>query len=119
MTPSAPPTLDLSVKRGDLVAVLTKFDPAGHPSEWWRCRSRDGRVGYLPGVYLEEVKRPSASTSTPATSGAPNVSRREAIEEAGRVNTLTSVLNENTGHEDGDLVGVPGGGERAQSLKVG
>jgi peroxin-13 len=50
-------TLDLSVKKGDLVAVLSKLDPMGRPSDWWRCRSRDGRVGYLPGVYLEAVKK--------------------------------------------------------------
>ena len=49
--------VDLVVKKGDLVAVLTKLDPLGQPSEWWRCRARDGRVGYLPGVYLEEIKR--------------------------------------------------------------
>ena len=49
--------IDLKVRKGDLVAVLAKTDPAGMPSEWWRCRARDGRVGYLPGVYLEVVRR--------------------------------------------------------------
>ena len=49
---------DLTVKKGDLVAVLSKTDPTtGQPSEWWQCRSRDRRVGYLPGVYLEAVKK--------------------------------------------------------------
>lgn len=48
---------DLSVKKGDLVAVLAKTDPLGNPSDWWRCRARDGRMGYLPGVYLEAVQR--------------------------------------------------------------
>lgn len=50
-------SLDLAVKKGDLVAVLSKFDPTGQPSDWWRCRSRTGRIGYLPGLYLEPVKR--------------------------------------------------------------
>jgi peroxin-13 len=50
--------VDLEVKKGDLVAVLSKSDPMGNPSEWWRCRARDGRMGYLPGVYLEMAKRP-------------------------------------------------------------
>lgn len=45
------------MKKGDLVAVLRKMDPAGQPSDWWQCRSRDGRIGYLPGVYLEAVKK--------------------------------------------------------------
>lgn len=54
---NAQPGLDLSVKKGDMVAVLSKSDPMGNASDWWRCRSRDGRVGYLPGVYLETIQR--------------------------------------------------------------
>lgn len=50
--------VDLEVKKGDLVAVLSKSDPMGNPSDWWRCRARDGRMGYLPGVYLEVARRP-------------------------------------------------------------
>lgn len=49
--------IDLAVKKGDLVAVLSKTDPLGNPSEWWRCRSRDGRMGYLPSPYLEPIQR--------------------------------------------------------------
>lgn len=49
--------IDLAVKKGDLVAVLSKSDPVGNPSEWWRCRARDGRVGYLPSPYLEGIQR--------------------------------------------------------------
>ena len=51
------PGIDLEVKKGDLVAVLSKTDPMGNASEWWRCRARDGRMGYLPGVYLEAIQR--------------------------------------------------------------
>lgn len=50
--------MELDAKKGDLVAVLTKNDPAGQPSEWWQCRARDGRQGYLPSTYLEVLKRP-------------------------------------------------------------
>ena len=50
--------VDLGVRKGDLVAVLSKSDPMGNPSEWWRCRARDGRMGYLPAVYLEVARRP-------------------------------------------------------------
>ncbi|KAI9765121.1 MAG: Peroxisomal membrane protein PAS20 [Geoglossum simile] len=49
--------VDLDVKKGDLVAVLSKSDPLGNPSEWWRCRARDARVGYLPCTYLEGIQR--------------------------------------------------------------
>jgi len=54
---SAVSGIDLSVTKGDLVAVLSKSDPMGNPSEWWRCRARDGRVGYLPSPYLEGIQR--------------------------------------------------------------
>lgn len=60
--------LDLSVKKGDLVAVLSRSDPLGNASEWWRCRARDGRVGYIPAAYLEVVQRkpaPAAITAPP------------------------------------------------------
>ncbi|KAF2266063.1 hypothetical protein CC78DRAFT_531924 [Lojkania enalia] len=49
--------VDLAVKKGDMVAILSKTDPLGNPSEWWRCRSRDGRMGYLPSPYLEIIQR--------------------------------------------------------------
>ena len=51
--------VDLAVQKGDLVAVLSKSDPMGNASEWWRCRGRDGRMGYLPGVYLEIAGKPN------------------------------------------------------------
>ncbi|RDA92906.1 hypothetical protein CP533_3881 [Ophiocordyceps camponoti-saundersi (nom. inval.)] len=52
-------SLELHARKSDLVAVLSKNDPAGNPSEWWLCRSRDGRQGYLPSTYLELLRRPA------------------------------------------------------------
>ena len=49
--------VDLAVKRGDVVAVLSKSDTLGNPSEWWNCRTRDGRMGYLPSPYLEVIQK--------------------------------------------------------------
>ncbi|KKY21682.1 putative peroxisomal membrane protein [Phaeomoniella chlamydospora] len=49
--------IDLPVKKGDLVAVLSKTDPMGNPSEWWHCRARSGDKGYLPSPYLETLQR--------------------------------------------------------------
>ena len=40
-----------------MVAVLAKTDPMGQPSEWWRCRARDGKQGYLPSPYLQRIER--------------------------------------------------------------
>ncbi|KAL7271058.1 Peroxisomal membrane protein PAS20 [Rhizina undulata] len=56
-TPEVNNGIELEVKKGDLVAVLSKADPVGNPSQWWRCRARDARVGYLPGPYLEAIVR--------------------------------------------------------------
>ncbi|KAI2603874.1 uncharacterized protein GGS25DRAFT_438742 [Hypoxylon fragiforme] len=57
-TGNATQGVDLAVKKGDFIAVLSKCDPLGNPSEWWRCRARDGRLGYLPATFLEVAKRP-------------------------------------------------------------
>ncbi|KAK7962347.1 Pex13 protein [Apiospora aurea] len=69
---------DLAVKKGDFVAVLSKNDPqTGAPSEWWKCRSRDTRVGWLPATFLEVARRPGqplaaikAAASEPANTRA-------------------------------------------------
>jgi peroxin-13 len=67
-TPDAQNTagVDLAVKKGDVVAVLGKSDPMGNPSEWWRCRARDGGVGYLPSPYLETIQRRAAQAAITA-----------------------------------------------------
>lgn len=73
-------TMELEARKGDLVAVLAKNDPAGNPSEWWQCRSRDGRQGYLPSTYLEVLKRP-----------VPEVKKiKAAPSDTSRTNSLTS-----------------------------
>lgn len=93
MTRGGPPTegIDLQVEKGDLVAVLSKLDPIGNPSDWWRCRARDGRVGYLPGLYLEGIPR----------------KQQPQIDDGGRVNTMSSLA-----------AGGSGEGSRNNSLKV-
>lgn len=95
-TMAAQPGLDLAVKKGDMVAVLSKSDPMGNASEWWRCRSRDGRMGYLPGVYLETIQRrqPAAITSGSQT-GSPAGSRAQTMTSSAadsRTATLTNKL---------------------------
>ncbi|GMM38003.1 peroxin [Saccharomycopsis crataegensis] len=51
------PNIELAMKQGGLYAVLSKNDPFGKPSQWWKCRSRDGKVGYVPYNYLEVIQR--------------------------------------------------------------
>lgn len=72
--------VDLEVKKGDLVAVLSKTDPLGNPSDWWRCRSRDGRMGYLPSTFLEVARRPVAAIKATASI------------DSSRANSLTSSI---------------------------
>ncbi|KAK1754989.1 Peroxin 13, N-terminal region-domain-containing protein [Echria macrotheca] len=77
--------IDLEVRKGDLVAVLSKTDPLGNASEWWRCRARDGRMGYLPSTFLEIMRRPgqpvAAIKNTPAS-------------DSSRANSMTSAVSD-------------------------
>lgn len=100
--------IDLAVSKGDLVAVLSKMDPAGNASEWWRCRARDGRMGYLPSPYLETIqRRPQIAAKSNATSPAHS-----------RVNTMTGTNVSSransmkiTEKEKAEVKKVPAGGE--------
>lgn len=49
--------IELELKENDLVAILSKVDPSGKPSQWWRVRSRNGKTGYIPSNYIEIIKR--------------------------------------------------------------
>lgn len=88
--------IDLEVKKGNLVAVLSKTDPMGQPSEWWRCRARDGRMGYLPSPYLETIQRKPQQAQIAAKSAHSSPAHS-------RVNTMT---------------GSVGSGSRANSMKI-
>ena len=88
--------IDLAVSKGDLVAVLSKTDPAGNTSEWWRCRARDGRMGYLPSPYLETIQRRPQQAQIAAKSNATSPAHS-------RVNTMT---------------GSTGPSSRANSMKI-
>lgn len=90
--------VDLAVKKGDLVAVLSKTDPMGNPSEWWRCRARDGRMGYLPSPYLEPIQRrqPQAQITSGSQSGSDAGSRAQTMTGTGsapgsRAGTMTGM----------------------------
>lgn len=88
--------MDLHVRKGDLVAVLSKTDPMGNVSEWWKCRSRDGKVGYLPSPYLETVQRPvqrqqQALTTGSETASAPG-SRTTTLKGSDRLGERTKSL---------------------------
>jgi peroxin-13 len=44
---------EVPLRRGDVVAVIHRTDGG-----WWRARLRDGREGYVPSTYLEQVHNP-------------------------------------------------------------
>ncbi|TKA72198.1 hypothetical protein B0A55_06963 [Friedmanniomyces simplex] len=92
--------IDITVKKGDLVAVLSKTDPMGQPSEWWRCRARDGQVGYLPSPYLEVIQRKQAAQAQIAMAAKSQASSSTHS----RVNTMTG--------------SATSGGSRANSMVI-
>ncbi|KAF2736584.1 hypothetical protein EJ04DRAFT_575196 [Polyplosphaeria fusca] len=87
--------VDLAVKKGDMVAVLSKSDPMGNPSEWWKCRSRDGRIGYLPSPYLETIqKRQPAQITSASQAGSPAGSRAQTMTSTTFSNSRTNTMSE-------------------------
>ncbi|WVQ62107.1 uncharacterized protein L199_000245 [Kwoniella botswanensis] len=57
---------ELNLARDEIVAIIEKRPPAsasagqgdgGAGVGWWRGRTRDGRVGWFPGNYVEIIKR--------------------------------------------------------------
>lgn len=90
-TPEVQGGIELEVKKGELVAVLSKCDPMGNPSQWWKCRARDSRVGYLPSPYLEVISRKDGVVA--AAGGVKQITDGATATAAGsRTATMTSEL---------------------------
>ncbi|KAG7663954.1 PEX13 [[Candida] subhashii] len=51
------PNIEIELKPNELVAILSKLDPLGNESKWWKVRSRSGKVGYVPSNYLSVIER--------------------------------------------------------------
>lgn len=64
------PAIEVELKANELVAILTKLDPAGNESKWWKVRSRQGKIGYVPSNYLQLIERKAiaAPNSQPTVS---------------------------------------------------
>ncbi|KND01570.1 uncharacterized protein SPPG_03370 [Spizellomyces punctatus DAOM BR117] len=57
---------ELSLKKGDIVAVLSKLDPAtGQPGMWWRGRLQSGEMGMFPSNYVEIIQKQGTAQSSP------------------------------------------------------
>lgn len=51
------PNIEIELKPKELVAILSKLDPLGNESKWWKVRLRLGKVGYVPLNYLSIIER--------------------------------------------------------------
>ncbi|KAF1959281.1 hypothetical protein CC80DRAFT_440678 [Byssothecium circinans] len=113
--------LDLAVKKGDMVAVLSKSDPLGNPSEWWRCRSRDGRMGYLPSVYLEVIQRrqPTAQITSGSQAGSPAGSRAQTMTSSSAASRTATLTEKNKGPEKAPAVAGKAGDMGVESFQKG
>ena len=50
--------MELNLKKGDIIAILSKVDPAtGVQSQWWRGRLRNGTMGLFPANYVEIIQK--------------------------------------------------------------
>ncbi|KAI8341125.1 Peroxin 13, N-terminal region-domain-containing protein [Chlamydoabsidia padenii] len=58
--------MELNLKKGDIVAILSKTDPnTNATSQWWRGRLRDGTMGMFPANYVEIVQKGPAGPAGP------------------------------------------------------
>lgn len=69
--PSSDP-VELSLEKGEIVAVLSTLDPmTGAEGEWWRGRTREGREGWFPKNYVEIIKKKEIDQPALSTLEAP------------------------------------------------
>lgn len=112
--------MDLSVKKGDMVAVLSKSDPMGNASEWWKCRSRDGRVGYLPGIYLETIQRKTPAQITSGSQiGSPAGSRSQTMTSSSATNGTATMTESSMGNKVGPKIDSKAGDMGVESFQKG
>ena len=53
-THSSRSPLELSIRRGDIVSVILKYDKSGN-SDWWMVANKQGTQGYVPHNYLKKL----------------------------------------------------------------
>ncbi|KAJ3132946.1 Peroxisomal membrane protein PAS20 [Physocladia obscura] len=64
---------ELSFKKGDVIAILSKIDPATmQPLQWWRGRLRSGEIGHFPANYAELLEKKAVPASS-VGSGSPTI----------------------------------------------
>lgn len=82
---------ELNLKKGDIVAILSKNDPVtNQPSQWWRGRLRDGRMGMFPANYVEIVQKAPPPTPTLQDNDTTSVATTPATTPVTTTTTTTS-----------------------------
>ncbi|KAI9480651.1 MAG: Peroxin 13, N-terminal region-domain-containing protein, partial [Benjaminiella poitrasii] len=50
--------MELNLKKGDIVAIISKIDSVTNTTgQWWRGRLRDGTMGLFPANYVEIIQK--------------------------------------------------------------
>ncbi|KAI8373675.1 Peroxin 13, N-terminal region-domain-containing protein [Blakeslea trispora] len=66
---TAESNMELNLKKGDIVAIISKVDPNTNAvSQWWRGRLRDGTMGMFPANYVEIIQKGGSSPISVPTS---------------------------------------------------
>jgi len=47
--------LELDIKKGEIIAIISKLDQNGQPSQWWKGRLQHGPSGIFPSNYVELI----------------------------------------------------------------
>jgi len=63
--------MELDIKKGDIIAIISKLDPSGQPSQWWKGRLQHGPTGIFPSNYVELIPTKQEKKETPETPSEP------------------------------------------------
>ncbi|WBW74258.1 peroxin 13 [Schizosaccharomyces osmophilus] len=55
------PTVELALRKGDIIAVLSKYDSNGATTGWWYGRKRNGEKGWFPSNYCALIPMKGAT----------------------------------------------------------
>jgi len=49
--------MELDIKKGDIIAIISKLDQNGQPSQWWKGRLQHGPTGIFPSSKYNKIKK--------------------------------------------------------------
>jgi len=60
-------SMELDIKKGDIIAIISKLDQNGQPSQWWKGRLQHGPTGIFPSNYVELIPTNQEKKDNPET----------------------------------------------------